>query len=584
MLVTVGGASLIPLVIKWASGEESPFLLNAAWRFGVALGCLTILAVFFGGFVRDERSVLWQNRNRLRAWAVAGTIVGNLDYAFFSLSLRFIDIALATVLIETYPIIIVFLLAFLYRKEQGSRRKVGGPIVLLLACFVGFFFLSASEAGGFDAIFAGSGAGPSDIPIGILLALTGAITVSCTTFTFKWCEDVSRDIAPEIQTTISQQRLTLCCLIIALTFANAVSVPVNAVVGLAKGETISLQSLAIGIFIGGTLIQAIPSIAWRAANLVTHNLGINAMLYLVPIVSLLWLWVFSHIGVARLDYYIIGIAGIFTANLLINFEAERLFSFKALVIALWACGTVVYLRSFNQGIWVGGDYFNALAVSSTVFILILSFRVARLSTRILDEDNRAFHLVRELDSLARRGLIGPEVCEYVLTIDEAEGPKLQEAYNEARQSIVVALRGASPGDWDKLITLEAELDSLTHSRQQGINFGELSALTIFAGLILSLTLFSRPDVSGMTAFLIEMFSILFASVIIFLTFGIGDLQRDRIARIMLSRSVSRSGEYEVIFQDQTRRHIEQAITVVVSLLIVVAYAGLLGHKWLGWFG
>ena len=346
----------------------------------------------------------------------------------------------------------------------------------------------------------------------------------------------------------------------AITAANAVSVPVNAAIGLARGETISFQSLAIGIFIGGALIQAIPSIAWRAANLATHNLGINAMLYGVPMLSLLWLWVFSHIGVARPDYYVIGVAGIFTANLLINFEAERLFSFKALVIALWACGTAVYLRNVGQGIWVGGEYFGALALTSTVFILILSFRVARLSTRILDEDNRAFRLVRELDELARRGLIGPEVCEYILTINEAEGPKLQEAYTKARQSVAVALRRASPGDGEKLIALEAELDSLTHSRQQGINFGELSALTIFAGLVLFLALFSRPDVSGTTAFLVDVFSMLFSSVIVFLTFGIGDLQRDRTAHIMLSRSVSTSGEYEVLFLDETRRHIEQGIT------------------------
>ena len=99
-----------------------------------------------------------------------------------------------------------------------------------------------------------------------------------------------------------------------------------------------------------------------------------------------------------------------------------------------------------------------------------------------------------------------------------------------------------------------------------------------------LALFSRPDVSGTTAFLVDVFSMLFSAVIVFLTFGIGDLQRDRTARIMLSRSVSTSGEYEVLFLDETRRHIEQGITVLVGLLIVAAYAGLLGHKWLGWFG
>ena len=150
MLVTVVGASFIPLVIKWASGDESPFLLNAAWRIGVVLGCLLILAAFFGRFLLDEWMVLWQNRSKLLTWAVGGTIVGTLDYALFALSIRYIDIALSTVMIETYPIIVVFLIAFIDRKEQSRRRKIGGPIILLLTCFVGFDegFLDCQSSGG----------------------------------------------------------------------------------------------------------------------------------------------------------------------------------------------------------------------------------------------------------------------------------------------------------------------------------------------------------------------------------------------------------------------------------------------------
>ena len=372
--------------------------------------------------------------------------------------------------------------------------------------------------------------------------------------------------------------------IMANLIGNAIALPVIvAAGGLFLDETIPARVVSSAI-VAGVVFLSIANIAWRKANLATHELGINTMSYLTPVLGLIWLFAFSQVGVIRVDYLIIGTAAILTANLLINFEAERLIGFKALVVALWACGTAVYLRSIEQGIWVGGDYFNALALSATVFILILSFRVARLSTRILDEDNRAFRLVRELDALARQGLIGPEVCEHVLTINEAEGADLQKAYNRARQSLAAALPPASPEDRRILIALEAELDALTHSRQQGINFGELSALAIFAGLIVSLAILARPDVSGVTAFLIDMFSILFSSVIIFLTFGIGDLQRDRVARIMLSHSSSAPGGYEVLFQDESRRHIEQAISVVVGLFIVVAYAGLLGNKWMGWFG
>ena len=50
------------------------------------------------------------------------------------------------------------------------------------------------------------------------------------------------------------------------------------------------------------------------------------------------------------------------------------------------------------------------------------------------------------------------------------------------------------------------------------------------------------------------------------------------------RDRAAAGEYEVLFQDDTRRYVEQGISLGLSLLIVGAYAGLMGHKRLGWFG
>ena len=94
---------------------------------------------------------------------------------------------------------------------------------------------------------------------------------------------------------------------------------------------------------------------------------------------------------------------------------------------------------------------------------------------------------------------------------------------------------------------------------------------------------SRPDVSGVTAFLVDVFSVLFATVIVFVTFSIVDLERDRTARLMHIRSVQTGKEYEVVFQDERRRHVEQGISVVIGLLLVATFSSLLGHKWLGWF-
>ena len=115
----------------------------------------------------------------------------------------------------------------------------------------------------------------------------------------------------------------------------------------------------------------------------------------------MWLGLFSHIGVARVDYLVIGAAAIIVSNLLINFEAEIRWGFKALILALLISGTVVYLREgvfVHFGVeswwWKGGGYFESITLSATVFTLLLAFRVTRLVSRTSEEDNRTFIVYR----------------------------------------------------------------------------------------------------------------------------------------------------------------------------------------------
>lgn len=62
-------------------------------------------------------------------------------------------------------------------------------------------------------------------------------------------------------------------------------------------------------------------IAWRKSNLITTNLGINALVYLVPVLSLAWLFGLSQVGPISVGYLIVGASVIVVANLLVNLEA-----------------------------------------------------------------------------------------------------------------------------------------------------------------------------------------------------------------------------------------------------------------------
>ena len=252
-------------------------------------------------------------------------------------------------------------------------------------------------------------------------------------------------------------------------------------------------------------------------------------------------------------------------------------------------------------LWKVADagYFEALALSATVFTLILSFRVSRLAGRIRDEDERALRLFRELSSLSRRGVIAPEACLEVLRIDQVQGDELEDAYNRARYWVLQAMSHAWGRDADRLTLVELELDSLVHSRRQGINFGELCFLFIFCGITIGLALSARPDAGGFIAFVIEVFTMLFSAEVVFLTLNVLDLQHHRKGDLLQERAglpaswselgldefiSSQHGGYAVVFQEEAQRTAEQWISVVGGVAIVCAYVWLLGHKWLGWGG
>ena len=591
MLVAIVGLSFMPVTIAFGDGGNAPFLFNAWLRLGFVAGCTLflvsciarlkhrreILALFIERIKGDMSGLFLRNRTlkqRLLSAALLLCMVSNFDFALFAWSVKYVDVSVAAVLYEIWPIGIIFLTALLIRNRYASINIT--TVLLLVICFVGVAFVISSQSdvtisyGNFDTV------------IGVFLVISAVAVTSLATFGFRWGNDMAEIATVRNLNENHNTLIDLLGVIFSYNISSIIAIPVNFVIGVTSMDISVFDLNALFITIGG-IILAFSAICLRQANIASQNLGVNAIAYGTPIFSLIWLFALSQANVLRVDYLVIGTAAIAVANLLINFEAERLLGFKALVLAIWACGAVVYLRDAAQSQWagVGTGYFEALALSATVFTLLLSFRVVRLASRTRDEDNRTFTLFYELQALSERGLIDLAVCDHILTIDSSQGAELQNAYAAARGYIAAALRQADSSDRERLVAAQSQLDALAHSRQQGINFGELCALFIFAGITVGLALFLRPVSSGLTAFLVEMFTMLFSSVIVFLAVNVIDLQMARNARILRR---SDAGDYALVFEISARRHIEQGITIAVGIAIVAAYAGLLGYKWLGWFG
>ena len=582
MLVAVIGFSLLPLLVANGGGKESPFLFTTGLSLGTGIGSIIFLSVVFGPVLRN-RAVISLIIHRLLSWSLFLVVVNQFVYGLFALSIRYLDVSVSATLFETWPIFLIVLTAILYRDQERYHKITSSMIWLLIMGFVGFAFVTASQTSDFgnwdDFRFI-------DTVIGLVIIVATILVAALPAFGFKWGTDLSEALPEEVVGDRSPALMEVCCSLIAFCIASFAGILLNGSVGLAMTETISMRAFAIAV-VSGALAMAPASISWRAANMVTSNLGINALSYATPIFSLIWLFLFATVE-ARVDYLVIGAAAIISANLLINFEAEVRFGFKALILALWGCGAFVYMRDgflqylpIDGWLWPRETYLGAVGLSATVFILLLTFRVARLSPRTQSEDNRIFALHRNLEMLSRRNLIDGRVSEHIRGIDSAHNPEeLRAAYSQAKLCFAQAAAVDHPlADRKLLADAEAQLNMVAHSRQQGVDFGELFSLIIFGGSTIALAMLSRPAVEGWVAFLYEVFSMLFSAVVVFLIVNVWDLHRERADLVLANRQDSR--EYGVIFRDPKNRRFEQSVSVVIGLMIILAYAGLLWNKWLG---
>ena len=419
MFAAVIAISFTPLAIIKGGGIDAPFSFNFVWRMGSAFGSLLFLYVFYRSVLLD-RAVLSLAARSSMSWMLLGAIPTSFDYALFSAATGFLDASVSAVLFEVWPIILILLASFLLRGDGGHPGNILSMAPFLAMALVGLSFVVISQTGGLDV----GGASLADLASGVVLALLAALAASCAAFSFRWGRDLAEKLSDIVPTGRGGVSLSIFGAVLGHTIVSLVGAVLSGGIGLASGERLDsgMREYLVYGFLGGVLLHSVASILFRASNLTTDNLGVNVLSYLTPIFTLVWLAIFSEIGVVRPDFLVIGAAATVAVNLLINFRAERLLGFKALVISLWACGTVVFLRDRGRWLWEAEEagYFEVLFLSATVFALILSFRVVRLASCTQEEDGRAFGLFRELEELARLGVVSHGACDLILTIDEAQ--------------------------------------------------------------------------------------------------------------------------------------------------------------------
>ena len=602
--------SAAPLAIGVAGGAESPFIFNFLWKLAAGTFVLAFLFVRYRPLLASH-SVRTMIFAKMRSWWFVALLIGEVDIVLLVWSFRYVDAPVASILFELWPVIAIpgGLLIDARRSRNGGERRFQGTTlaiaVPILFAFIGLAFVIISQVD--PAGRAGQPSGVHSQILGIALAIFAAICFGIRIPVTVYLGEIwSRSSDPLSETRdlsshpLSETRRRDLEIFGALAFSAFSVVPVLIICASLAIST-ELPSVRpetwpwLLILIGGVtglLVNATSRVLFRVATIITNNLGITAISYLTPVLALGWLFLGSRAGwvdvTVNLDKFIIGTSAIICGNVLINFRAEIRYGFRSLIFALWGCGTFVYFRdelaeqvAMQDWLWPPGEYFTAVGLAATVFTLILSFRAARLVARTHDETNRAFALFSSIDLLAGRAVIGDEVRGFILRIDAPERPEdLADAYRSARQSLRHAYT-ASLDDADRreLAAAAAELDALAHSRQEGQDFGEYVAMVIFAFITVALILFSVDEgAQGWNGFLIEMFTMLFCAVIIFLVVNVWDLQRERGAPVLRPEV---DGGYGVVFRDAVARRFEQWVSSVVVIAMTAAFGWLLWEKWLG---
>ena len=503
-------------------------------------------------------NVIWHRK--ILSWA----ILGRLSIAFLALASGFVETEVATVLYEAW-VIFYIVIRGLNQHELKSQLSTQN-IMLFVFAAIGLLFINLSETGQFSGI---------SIP-GLLFALIGAVFAAISLErSIEWGERADIILKEESGEQNDSKRKSYSAIQINTVYTLVATIVMNlAVAGVSvigvfvfnwaqndkilKFENFFYSGFAWVFFIT-IILGSIEVIGYRKGGLETKNDKIFAIAYFMPIFSVIWLWIQSAISegnvqVGRIDYFLIGISIVVAVNILLNYSVEKhRLGFKWLVISFWVCGVVVIFRDqwftmwhgFDNWLWEGStDYFAVLGLSTTVFVLVLSFRTIRINERTRHENDLVSSLywklwlqqkkVNEQENYAETENMINQGLADLTEIDASETVPRFDKKN-IRAYFVFRKLFCNYEEKDKAEVYK-NFDEMVLSKSSGRDLTEPLILIAFGASTILLALVTRPQFSGWNLFVSDSFSILFAATIAFMIFNLFDLRRERSTPILWTRA------------------------------------------------
>ena len=642
-------AACVPFyaVLPWLiskSVSESAIQLDFVGVWFLAFAVVSGVAVRAFPPIKDSPrqgpAALVRNHGRV-IYVVLGTALSG-SWLLFVLASQFTDIAVVTVVWEFWPVLFALFamaswfekltskglvskgltskgltskaLTFKWLKSGASAdRSRIETLALLLIAGVAVSVAVLSEHGE-------SGEGSSAWILGTVLACVasasaaaeGAVAALAGKDTRQAAE--SRRAATESAVGSGSGHLSVWSRVAISTSTTALArlVAGLALVGgaVALGGFPSGQTIWLGVVVG--ICEGCGNLVFNAASQLALGRSAvqlawtNSIYYAVPVGALALLGVTGSVDLARPEMLVVGGAGVIAINMIMHLDPEGTgdrsgivsggHGYRAVVIALWACGAAVTFRED----WVPDslasssvvEYWAMIGTCATVFVLIMSFRASRLAERraLMDEmmlrlHSRVLHLDRTHELRD-----GRKIASHLRRLDTAHKPgDLRDRYLKIRKRITVQQASRKdPRDQRVLEELMTDINVFTNLRQQGRNFAERAVMVLFAGLTVLLALLVRPigTTDPAAAFTNDVVAMVIAAAFCFLVFDMVDKRRETDAPVV--RKVSRGSEgkdaqppgwrLELLSYADPVAH--RWIAGLLGFAVFVVFVVILYHKWL----
>ena len=514
-----------------------------------------------------------------------------LAYVAFSASTAYVDTAVTASLYELWPMIYLILFRFVDRNVYGPHKgrehswttyalmAAGVPAIALVV------YASTSSSGQAD---------PGVSILGIGLAFVATLMAALNVATFIVIDRVLYRQTSSGTTALSQfhprkqlepfhrsqlddakEVISLASLVIART----PTIPIFAVLAIVQAGSVwklfalpTFGGILVGLLLNGPGIRH-----FRRAHILSTHRELISVQYLTPIGALIWLALVVGIDIARMDLLVFGTVAVVAINMLINMdpdstetgrlddsltttdetsetssstsdstvaEVQERHSLRALVIALLGSAVFIYFRDelwpASTFDWEPGNYWAALGLSATFFALLLAFRLTRVESTLMAENQRTFALIRNVELLPAEyfGTSGLDIrsrtIEAIRNLNRAASIEDHEFhYSKASNALgtcrdyVCGATASSAEDRRIVSDILAELDGLAYGRQHARSFAERLALWLIGFVVIALGLTVPTEVGDFAHLMSEIVAILLSAIVIYLLAHMADLRRSR---------------------------------------------------------